>query len=366
VKRQERIPVRSPLRLSPLCLSALAVTVLAALPALATAARMSLVYDEQEAVRALTTTAGPGMPLSAERGLLRQDPGPGGILDPQGRDGQFRVAKISASVLLPLSAEGMANRIRAEIDHPKEPNSSGLVSIDEIGNPFNDGRVRITYAWHTVRGVRIRVSSINKLVITKYGYKVVRGPVPLPRVDPGGPASRLSKALELLSGIPHPAGGNYAERVQFYVAPAFMSSIALGRGPHHNLGNDGKPHRATWRGVMPALARAGGVWLEMYHYTRAGGVTAATSAEWRAAPGVFSRYLVRFAGDPTRLHMMMTEAHAMPPGASSTCGEPMACQWSLADSTGAGRLMLANGPGGYRLGSQATAWRAEFNRLLAP
>jgi hypothetical protein len=358
--------VRSPLRLGPLCLSALAVTVLAALPGLATAARVSLVYDEQEAVRALTTPAGPGMPLSAERGLMRQDPGPGGILDPQGRDAQFRVAKVSGKSLLPLSAEGMAGVIREQIDHPKLPNSSGLVSIDEIGNAFNDGRVRITYAWHTVRGTRIRVSSHNRLVVTAHGYKIVRGPAPLPRVDPDGPASRLSQALEMLSGIPHPDGGNYAERVHIYIAPAFMSSIALGRGPHHHLGNDGKPHRATWRGVMPALARAGGVWLEMYHYTRAGGVTPATSAEWRAAPPVFSRYLVRFHGHGDRLHLMMTEAHAMPRRAAATCGTPMACQWSLAESTPAGRLVLANGPGGYRLGSQATAWRAEFNRVLAP
>jgi hypothetical protein len=358
--------MRSPIRRAQPFLGAAAVTVLAALPGLASAAPMSLVYDQQEAVRDLTTTAGPGMPLSAERGLLRQDPGPGGIFDPQQRDGQFRVAKVSGSALLPLSAEGMAGVIREQIDHPKVPNSSGLVSIDEIGNAWNDGRVKITYAWHSVRGKRIRVASNNRLVVTKQGYKIVRGPAPLPVVDPDGPASRLAQALEILSGVPHPSGGNYAERVQVYIAPAFMSSIALGRGPHHNLGNDGKPHKATWRGVMPALGRAGGVWLEMYHFTSAGGVTPATAAEWRAAPGVFSRYLVRFHGDSTRLHLMMSSANAPPTGAAATCGAPMACQWSLADSTPAGHLMLLNGPGGYRLGSQATAWRAEFNRVLAP
>ena len=102
--------MRSPTRRAQPFLGAAAVTVLAALPGLASAAPMSLVYDQQEAVRDLTTTAGPGMPLSAERGLLRQDPGPGGIFDPQRRDGQFRVAKVSGTELLPLSAEGMANR----------------------------------------------------------------------------------------------------------------------------------------------------------------------------------------------------------------------------------------------------------------
>jgi hypothetical protein len=355
--------VRSPSRRAQLPFSALAVAALAALPGLASAAPMSLVYDETEAVQALTSPNGSGQPLTAERGLLRQDPGRGGIFDPKGRDGQFRVAKVSAGSLLGLSAEGMAGVIREQIDHPKEPNSSGLVGIDEIGNVWNDGRVKITYAWHSVRGKRIRVASHNKLVITKHGYRIVRGPAPLPRVDPDGPASRLSQALEILSGVPYPRGGNYAERVHIYLAPAFMSSIALGRGPHHNLGNDGKPHKATWRGVMPALARAGGVWLEMYHFTKAGGVTPATAAEWRAAPSVFSRYLVRFKGDSTRLHMMMSAANALPSGAPATCGAPMACQWALADSTDGGHKMLLNGAGAYRLGSQAGAWRAEFNRL---
>ena len=41
----------------------------------------------------------------------------------------------------------MADRIQDEIDDPEYPNSSGLVAIDEIGNLWNDGRVRITYHW---------------------------------------------------------------------------------------------------------------------------------------------------------------------------------------------------------------------------
>ena len=155
-----------------------------------------------------------------------------------------------------------------------------------------------------MRGKRIRVASYNRLVITKNGYRIVRGPAPLPRIDPDGPAGRLS-----------PGAWTSSRRARTRAAATTPSactstsrrpsctSIALGRGPHHNLGNDGKPHKATWRGVMPALARAGGVWLEMYHSYRGAGVTPMTSAEWRAAPGVFSRYLVRFDGDPTRLHI---------------------------------------------------------------
>ena len=344
----------------PLVLAAVAA---AASPAVGTA-RMSILYDEQPAVRTLTDPGGPGEPLTAERGAFRQDPGPGGIFDAQGRDDAFRVAKLSASEIEGLSAEAMAGRIQDEIDNPTHPNTSGLVAIDEIGNRFNDGRVRITYSVKTVRGRRIRVSSTNRLIVTKNGYRIERGTAPLPAVSPASPGSRLSVAMEILASRPHPAGGTYAERVHLYIAPAFGTSIASGRGPHHNLGNDGLPHRATWRGVMPALARAGGVWIEMYHSSRAAEVTTMTAAEWRTVPGVFASYAARFGADRSRIHLVMTEAGAAPAGATG-CGEPMECQWQLAGSTPAGAQLLANGPGAYRLGAQAGAFRAEFNRLFA-
>ena len=60
---------------------------------------------------------------------------------------------------------------------------------------------------------------------------------------------------------------------------------------------------------------------------------------------------------------MLTEAPSAPAGAAG-CGEPMACQWQLAQATPAGAAMLANGPGAYRVGSQAAAWRAEFDRVF--
>ncbi len=189
---------------------------------------MSILYDEQDAVRALTDPAGPGAPITAERGAFRQDPGPGGIFDPQGRDAQFRIAKVSAAEIEDLSPEAMADRIQDEIDDPETPNTSGLVAIDEIGNRFNDGRVRITHSMKTVRGKRIRVSSHNRLVITKNGYRIERGPAPLPVVSPASPGARLSVAMEILAERPHPGGGTYAERVHLYIAPAFSTSIALG------------------------------------------------------------------------------------------------------------------------------------------
>jgi hypothetical protein len=330
----------------------------------AAGARTSILYDEQPAVRALTAPGGPGAPIDAARGALRQDPGVGGIFDPQGRNAAFRVAKLSARELAPLSAESMAARIRREIDHPEHANTSGLVAIDEIGNAFNDGRARITYRWRTVRGTRIRVASYNRLVVTRHGWRLERGTAPLPAIKPGSPGAKLSRAIAILAATPHPAGGSYAQRVNLYVAPAFGSSIAAGRGEHHNLGNDGKPHRATWRGVMPALAAAGGVWLEMYHHSSATGLGSMTAREWRTVPGTFSSYLARFGGDPGRLHLMIGRAAARPAGAPASCGGPQACQWALAASTPAGRALLANGPGAYLLGDQATAWRMEYNRAL--
>ena len=344
----------------PLVLAAIA---LCAVPALASG-RMSILYDEQEAVRALTDPSGPGAPIDAARGAFRQDPGVGGIFDPQGHDAAHRIGKLSASELEDLAPEAMADRIQDEIDDPEHPNRSGLVAIDEIGNRWNDGRVRITYRWVSVRGTRIRVASNNRIVVTENDWHLVRGPAPLPVIRPASPGSKLSRAMEILAARAHPGGGSYADRVHLYIAPAFSTSIAFGRGPHHHLGNDGKPHRATWRGVMPALARAGGVWIEMYHHSTATGLTPMTAPEWRRIPVVFSAYSARFRTAPERLHLLIGGPAATPSGAPG-CGEPMRCQWELARSTPAGDRMLQNGAGAYRLGSTATEWRIEYNRAAA-
>ncbi len=351
--------MRRPRRLVPL---AIAVAALGALPT-AAAARMSIFYDEKDPVRVLTDPSGPGAPIDAERGAFRQDPGSGGIFDPAGRDDSFRIAKISASEISGLAPEALADRIQDEIDDPEIGNSSGLVAIDEIGNTFNDGRARISYSWKSVRGTRIRVASHNRLVVTRTGYRIAKGAAPLPVIDPAGPGSRLSVAMEILDGRPYPSGGSYADRVHLYIAPAFSTSIAAGRGPHRHLGKDGKPHRATWRGVMPALARAGGVWLEMYHHSRGRGVYPMTAREWRTVPSAMSGYAAGFGADATRMHLVMSAAGSAPAGARA-CGAPMQCQWALAGATPAGAAMLRNGPGAYRLAGEAGAWRAEYNRVF--
>ena len=348
---------RSRRRVVPFVLLALAAT--AAVPG-AASARMSIFYDEQDAVRVLTDPSGLGAPIDASRGAVRQDPGAGGLFDPAGNDAAHRIAKLAAGEIEGLSPEAMADRIQEEIADPEIPNTSRLVAIDEIGNRWNDGKVPITYSFVRVRGKRIRVASGNKIVVTKRGWKLVKGAAALPRIDPASPGAKLSAAMDLLAARPYPGGGTYAERVHLYIAPAFSTSIAAGRGPHRHLGNDGKPHRATWRGVMPAVAQAGGVWIEMYHHD--GTLTSMTAKEWRTVPQGFASYAARFGGQAARMHLLIGGTPA--PAGSSGCGEAMACQWALAGSTPTGQAMLVNGPGAYRLGSQAAAWRAEYNRAL--
>ena len=153
---------------------------------------MSIFYDEQDAVRVLTDPSGPGDPIDASRGALRQDPGAGGIFDPAGNDAAHRIAKLAAGEIEGLSPEAMADRIQDEIDDPEIPNTSGLVAIDEIGNRWNDGKVRITYSFVRVRGKRIRVASGNKIVVTRKGWKLVKGAAALPAVDPASPGAKLS------------------------------------------------------------------------------------------------------------------------------------------------------------------------------
>lgn len=324
---------------------------------------MSILYADQQDVTVLTSPAGPGRPITGARGAVRQDPGVGGMLDPADGDADHRISKVSDHDLVDLTAEGIADHIQSESDTPRIANTTGIVAIDEVGNPFNDGRVTTTYRWVNVRGKRIRVASHNRVVITPTGWRLVRGSAALPTVKAESLGARLSEAMRILSARPHPAGGTYADRVHIYVAPAFSTSIAAGRGPHRHLGNDGKPHRATWRGVMPALASAGGVWLQMYHYSgRSVGTMSAKM--WRTVPTSFTAYGARFGLKRERVHFMLSGAGRAPAGSTRGCGDAMACQWTLAAATPAGRAVLANGPGAYRTGALSASWRQQYNRVF--
>ena len=180
-------------------------------------------------------------------------------------------------------------------------------------------------------------------------------------VDLRSLGSRFSQAMAMLSR-PSPYGGTYASRVHVFIAPAMSTAIAAGRGPNHNLGRDGKAHFATWRGVMPGLARAGGLWIEMYHGTAGSPRTRSmTAREWRTVVPALLSLTSRAGGSARQLHFVFTGNARGPAGAGRACGAPMACSWRLASSSAANRRVLANGPGAYRLGGQAAHWLSEFN-----
>lgn len=333
---------------------ALAALALGAVAAPASAAT-SIVYDDATAAAVIFTSPGA---LSPERGGYRQDPGPGGVFRDRATNDRYSVGKVSARELVPLSADAMAARLREEID----ATPSGLVAVDEIGNAFRDPAVRISYRWVDVRGTRIRVAGGNEVKVTSTGYRIVRH-TPVPPVPPADhPGMRLTAAMTALAALPYPGGGSYADHVHFYLAPAMVTAIALGRGEHFSLDATGsKSVRPAWRGVVGALARAGGVWLEMYH----GNGQAVESRVWRNAPGRVGDYLARNGGaGSSRVHLVFTGVAAAPAGSPAGCGSPMACQFAVAASTAAGRQALANGSGAYRVGAQAGEWLAQVNRVL--
>ena len=222
--------------------------------------------------------------------------------------------------------------LRARIRHGGDGAASHMVAIDEIDAVYADARPRM----------------------------VARGAA-LPRVRASWAGARFSRAMRLLDR-PSPYGGTWASRVHVYLAPGVHSSMAAGRGPLRNLGRDGKPHLRSWRAVMPGLALAGGVHLQMYH-AHTGARTAFTAGEWRRVPGAVVGLLRRAGGDPARVHFIFSST-AVPAGASG-CVDAQGCAWALAESTPAGRAVLANGPGVYRIDADAARWLQEFNRRFA-
>ncbi len=308
-----------------IAIATLAVTAPAAAPA---TSPLTLVYDLTPVVEQLVDPpSGPG--LSPERGALRQDPGGGGMLAP-GDNAPFRVAKVSGAALEGMSAEAMADLLRDEIRRGSFGAASHLVAIDEIGRRFGDGAPRVP-----------------------------RRGMTLPPVSPSSPGARFTRAMRILD-TPSPYGGTWASRVHVYLAPAVHTAIAAGRGPERNLGRDGKPHWSTWRGVMPGLALAGGIHLQMYSGVN-GRAVSFDARTWRTVPPSFTGLFGRYGGDPTRVHFLFTSG-VTPAGSPAGCGDAMACKWTLAESTPAGRAILANGPGVYRIGPDALPWLREFNR----
>lgn len=327
--------------------AAIVASVACALPA--SAGAMSILYDRDPAVQAIVTPTDGQRGLSPDRGAHRQEKS-GGHLFYGPADAAYRVAKVNARDLKDLSAKQIASRLKVAIDHGCGAFgcASHLVSVDEAGASMSDGPPPEAPPRRFASRAAARAA----------------GPypsVPLPPVDPDSLGARFSKAMAMLDR-PSPYGGTYASRVHVYIAPAMSTAIAVGRGPHHNLGRDGKPHFTTWRGVMPGLARAGGLWLEMYHGSPGSGTSAMTATEWRNVAPKFLSVSSRYGGGWDQLHFVFTGGTALPKGAPAGCGPTaMTCSWTLASSTSTNRRVLANGPGAYAVGAAASEWLANFN-----
>lgn len=274
-------------------------------------------------------------------------------------DAVVRPTTISDEKLAGLSTEEMASTIRRAIDESERPGfTPHVIAIDEVGNHFRDPPPRTRYRTVTIRGTRYRIASHNRIVITRNGWRLVRDPPEPTRPGPDHPGTRLSRAMGILAEKPAPWGGTYAERVHMLVAPAMVTSVGAGRGRHFTLGRTGsRAIRRAWRGVVPGLTRAGGVWLQMYHGDR----NSVSALQWRRAPGRMAKYLARHGGDPARVHLLFT-AVSRPPAGVTNCGGPMACQWAAARASGATRAVLANGVGAYRLDQDAAGWLRELRR----
>jgi hypothetical protein len=290
---------------------------------------LTIVYDTAATTHQLVfPRKGPG--LSPTRGDLRQDGAPQGMFTP-GSSAPYRISKISGADLARLPSSQMVAALKAQITRGTYGAQAHLVSIDEMLENFGEA------------------PPANP-----------QSNPPLPRVNPNSPGARFTDAMRIMASQQSPWGGTWASRVEVYISPGMVTSIADGRGPLRNLGEHNKPIAHSWRAVMPGLALVGGIHLEMYHGMGTP-LKALTAAQWRAAPGAFIGLLRRYGGSASEVHFMIT-ATTFPAGAPRGYGSAMEASWSLARSTPAGRTVLANGPDAYRLGNNAAQWLAEYNR----
>lgn len=256
--------------------------------------RMSIIYATDPAAAAIigTSTATRNLPW-----LFRQEPSTSGGDAALGGDGAQRMTKVSGSTLAGQRTAGaMATMLKAAVDRrcttPAGANTCGanLVGVDEIGAAFG----------------------------TEPGAD-----------DAGTPGRMLKEAMITLAKQQFRPGVSYASRVHFYVAPGVTTSISEGLGPKRNLGRNGKDMRRDYSEVMAAISRAGGAWLEMYHYPGRGKPrTPFTGAEWRDVPTRFATFLKeRTTGtrDPLNyLHFVLTDTPGADPPAPETCRVPLA------------------------------------------
>ncbi len=282
--------------------------------------RTNLIYDNQFPAATIASGSSLQPGLGPNRGGFRQAARTS--VSPWG------FSRLSGKSLAKQSGPEMADTIRRAIERgcgakprrrlPAHCAGSGRVSIDELTPDFAD--------WDAQT-----------------------------RADRGrdGPGARLAEALRLLNRR-SPWPFTYASRVNIFVSPTVMVALASpGRSP------------LSFRQVAPGLARAGGLWMEMYRGTAGFGAEAFSEELWTQAPRGVLRLLRSVGGDEANLHFLMTRGIRVPrvrDRFGNTCGGPMACQWALAESTPLNRRILANGVGAYRTSDQAADWLAEYNR----
>lgn len=272
--------------------------------------------------------------------LFRQEPsnsGPGAQL----ASNDQRMTKISGAALFRKpSAAAMRDMLRNAVDRtcvtPAGVNTCGAhrVGVDEIGTEWGADSDAEAYS-------------------------------------PNSPAARLRAAMRELWTMPHPGGGTYAQRVHLYVAPGVSTSIAAGRGFDRTKGEDGKERFRNFAGLMPVFRRAGGVWLEMYHYPKGSRTRQAFSAtEWRRVPdtlAAFMRDRADIPGAPSPrsvLHFVMTGGPM--PGGTCPPEDGMACQWRAAQSGALNLAILGNGPAAFKItGADAIAYGQQFRGFFA-
>ena len=256
--------------------------------------RMSILYVTDAGATAILGTS---MGMRGLPWLFRQEPSNSGGTAALGDDeakrmGSQRMWKVSGSALARTpSAAAMAAMLRAAVDRncvtPAGVNTCGahLVGVDEIGSAFG-----------TAPG----------------------------EPDSGTPGELLREAMISLAKKEFKPGISYASRIHFYVAPGVITSISEGFGPRRTLGANGKEMRRNYSQAMSAMSRAGGVWLEMYHYPERGKPRRPfTSAEWRDVPTRFAAFLKeRTTGKRNPLnymHFVLTDTPGTPPPANEQC-----------------------------------------------
>jgi hypothetical protein len=347
-----------------LALAAVAIAVSAA--ANATSAPMIVLYAPDETNRTIIKP-GTADALPVDGRLHVQEANIGHLFAGEA-DIPYRVDHASAATLIEKrTGEAMAAYLKGRIDagacifsHGRVECGSGLVFVDELDHRFGEKAPNLnTPAW---RGRTSRSQPVRKF------------PNYIPRARSGQPGYELSRAMVILANTPYKDGGNYAQRIHFYIAPGFVTSVGESRGKYFNMGRDRRPHWPSHEGARTALRLSGGVWLEMYHYINRVRYPFHTH-EWAKHPARFAKFMTgagATVADPTlvsKLHFHMSSGMPKNTGlAPAEClnpATPQGCQFALA-SLPQNQAILANGVGQYRMGVDAHEWRTHVKRIFFP